>query len=169
MDVWLDRVSSETEAAIAGMGVAQLENAPAGKWSSANILEHLAKAFGGTAKVMEEQLAAGAGPASRAATWKERLSVFVLTRLDYFPNGRKAPAFVIPEGVDAESALRSFRENLARMDRAIAAAEQRWGAGIDIAVHPILGPMTAFEWRKFHYLHSHHHAKQLRALKAMSR
>jgi hypothetical protein len=168
MDVWLERLSNDTEAAIEGMSTSQLEFAPAGKWNSANILEHLAMAFGGTAKSMEEQLATGAKPNCRPATWKERVAVFVLTRLGYFPSGRKAPAFVVPEGADAETALRRFRDNLARMDRAIGETEARFGSRLDISVHPIIGPMNTHEWRKFHYMHSHHHAKQLRKLRAMA-
>ena len=92
--------------------------------------------------------------------------MFVVTKLNYFPSGRKAPAFVAPEGIDAEAALRNFRESVPRMDRAIDEVEKRWGTRDCVAVHPILGPMNVFQWRKFHYMHSHYHAKQLRNLKA---
>ncbi|MGZ7099671.1 MAG: DUF1569 domain-containing protein [Candidatus Angelobacter sp.] len=31
--------------------------------------------------------------------------------------------------------------------------------------HPVLGPLTAAEWRKFHLVHGLHHVKQIRSLR----
>ncbi|MGZ4836286.1 MAG: DUF1569 domain-containing protein [Terriglobales bacterium] len=28
--------------------------------------------------------------------------------------------------------------------------------------HPFLGPLTADEWRKFHWVHGRHHTRQIR-------
>jgi hypothetical protein len=165
MNTWFERLKSEMDEAIGGMNNQQLEYAPAEKWNSANILEHLALAFGNTAKVFDKQLASDAKPTPRAPTLYERVGTIVVTRLGYFPGGRKAPAGVVPEGTDAETSVRSFHENLERMDRSIAAAEERWGNADKVAVHPVLGPLTVPEWRKFHYMHTHHHAKQVKALK----
>jgi hypothetical protein len=164
MDVWLQRLSEEIESAVEGMSTAHLEWAPEGKWNAAKILEHLGMAFGGTAKALERTIAAGTAPVIPSPSFQQRLVIFVLTGLGYFPNGRKAPDFVQPKGIDAQSALKLFRENLRRMEQAIATAEQRWGK-IRIATHPIIGPLTAHQWRRFHYVHTRHHAKQVRALK----
>jgi len=165
MNTWFERLKGEMDDAISGMSNQQLEFAPAGKWNTARILEHLALAFGGTAKAFEKQLASDATPSPRAPTLYERVGTIVVTRLNYFPGGRKAPDGVVPTGVDAETSVRSFHENLERMDRSLAVAEQRWGNVDRVAVHPVLGPLTLPEWRKFHYMHTRHHVKQVKALK----
>jgi hypothetical protein len=67
----------------------------------------------------------------------------------------------MPTGNDGPAALKQAMENLERMDAALALAEQRWGRGV-IATHFRLGPMSAEEWRKFHYVHCRHHLKQIR-------
>jgi hypothetical protein len=165
VNTWFERLKSEMDDAVSGMNYQQLEFAPAGKWNSANIIEHLALTFGNTAKAFDKQLALEAKPSPRSPTLYERVGTIVVTRLSYFPGGRKAPSGVVPEGTDAETALRCFYENLERMDRSLSAAEGRWGNVGKIAVHPVLGPLTLTEWRKFHYMHTHHHAKQVKALK----
>lgn len=167
MDVWLERLSDEMESSIAGLSTEQMGQSPVGKWNVANILEHLAMAFGATAKGLEEALAESGVRKIPAAAFGQRVSVFVVIELGYFPTGRKAPAFVQPTGSDAETSLRRFRENLRRMDAALTEATQRWGSG-KIAVHPIFGPLAGRQWRKFHYIHTCHHAKQVRALRAWS-
>jgi hypothetical protein len=47
------------------------------------------------------------------------------------------------------------------MDAGIKAAEERWGEG-PVAIHMILGPLNAKQWRKFHYVHGHHHVRQMK-------
>jgi hypothetical protein len=163
MDVWLSRLSDEMESALEGIGSEPLEWAPAGKWNVAKILEHLSMAFSGTARTLEEALAKSAAKVRRP-TARERIAIFVVTTVGYFPLGRKAPKFVVPTGKDGETALRQFRENLRRMDAALTSAERRWGKEL-IAVHPIIGPMTTHQWRRFHFVHTRHHAKQVRALR----
>jgi hypothetical protein len=29
-------------------------------------------------------------------------------------------------------------------------------------MHPVLGPLNTAQWRKFHYMHGHHHVLQMR-------
>ena len=48
------------------------------------------------------------------------------------------------------------------MKTALDAAEQRWGKGQRVGAHFVFGPMTTEQWRKFHYLHGHHHVLQIR-------
>jgi hypothetical protein len=40
--------------------------------------------------------------------------------------------------------------------------ECRFGSATKILDHPILGPLTAEQWRKFHWVHGRHHARQIR-------
>jgi hypothetical protein len=41
--------------------------------------------------------------------------------------------------------------------------ERKFGARTKILDHPVLGPLTVEQWRKFHWIHGRHHAKQIRA------
>jgi hypothetical protein len=54
------------------------------------------------------------------------------------------------------------------MDELITRCEQKFGTRSRLLDHPILGPLTGSEWRKFHLIHGRHHIKQLRALRGMA-
>ena len=54
------------------------------------------------------------------------------------------------------------------MDEAIAQCEQRYGSRAMVLDHPVLGPLTARQWRKFHLAHGRHHVKQIRERRQMS-
>jgi hypothetical protein len=51
------------------------------------------------------------------------------------------------------------------MDRCIALCEEKLGSRRKLLDHPILGPLTGAEWRKFHLVHGLHHVKQIRRLR----
>jgi hypothetical protein len=55
--------------------------------------------------------------------------------------------------------------NISRMDEVITQCESRFLSGKAIADHPILGPLTATEWRGFHSAHGKHHARQILKLR----
>jgi hypothetical protein len=167
MDAWLNRLRREIEDTTRGLQDKDWERAPEGRWSSAQIMEHLGRSYGSTAKMLESALSAAAAdapnaPQLRAATPYERLAKFVVINLRIFPAGHKAPDFVSPQGDTGPVALRRALTDLERMDTAIEEAEQRWGGRDAIALHFALGPMNPSQWRKFHYLHGHHHLRQVR-------
>jgi hypothetical protein len=54
------------------------------------------------------------------------------------------------------------------MDEAIAQCESRFGKQNRLLDHPILGPLTGRQWRKFHWVHGHHHLKQIQGLRQQS-
>jgi hypothetical protein len=58
---------------------------------------------------------------------------------------------------------------IAEMDEIIGRCERELGGGKfrgrAIVEHPILGPLTAGQWRKFHLVHGMHHVKQIRRLR----
>ena len=58
--------------------------------------------------------------------------------------------------------------NLSRMDAVITECETRFPEGQPIAEHPIIGPLTAWEWRQFHSVHGRHHVKQIWRLRRIS-
>lgn len=161
MDAWLDRLRKEIEETTADLHEADWSRAPEGRWSSAQILEHLGRSYGTTAKMLELSMGTGGPPQVRAAKISEMLTKILIVTLGIFPNGAKSPAMVTPKGDSGPVALERAKINLERMGSAIAAAEERWGRKAEIAMHPVLGPLTPGQWRKFHYIHGHHHVLQM--------
>jgi hypothetical protein len=54
------------------------------------------------------------------------------------------------------------------MDQFLSACEQKLGRG-KLLDHPIIGPLTAGQWKQFHLIHGVHHTKQIHRLReAMS-
>jgi hypothetical protein len=54
---------------------------------------------------------------------------------------------------------------IAAMDAIIAQCEVRFGSRVQLLDHPILGPLTATQFRKLHLVHGQHHLKQLLQLR----
>lgn len=150
--------------AIAGMNLDDLSRHPEGKWSTAEILDHLNVTYLGTIKNLERRIAEGK-TCPEGDRRKKRWPRIVVTRLGYLPSGRKSPERAMPRGTPARQVTSEIMENIARLDRVIAQCDARFPGGVPIAEHPILGPLTAAEWRGFHLTHGCHHAKQVRALK----
>lgn len=166
MDFWLQRALSDIDSATAGLSPEQMSWHPAeGKWSVSQILEHLAAAFSSTVIGLRKVVDAGKPTASAGTVYKS-LATFVVTGLGYFPTGRPAPAWTLPKGATPEQVSKAIREHLAAMDAVLAEAESKFGRQVKIADHPIIGPFTVTEWRKFHYTHTRHHMKQVRAIRA---
>jgi hypothetical protein len=166
----MNPVFSETLAAIdsatQGMTEEQLTFHSGGKWSTAQILEHLSLAFGGTAKAFERALAEGK-PLGDKPSFVQRVKDFVVLEIGYFPEGRTAPTVVTPKGeMGGLEALALIRENLIRMDKAHGECKQKVSRERCIANHPVLGPLTLEQWPKFHRVHTFHHMKQVRAMRA---
>jgi hypothetical protein len=162
MDAWLNRLQKEIKETTANLGDGDWNRAPKGRWNSAQIVEHLGRSYGSTAKMLELAMGVGGPPQVRSATTSELLAKTLIVILGIFPSGAKAPAMVTPTGDSGPVALKRTLINLERMDKAIASAEALWGNEKPIAMHFRLGPMSSGEWRKFHYVHGHHHILQMR-------
>lgn len=167
MDPCLENALALINQATDGMTDEQLAWHPEGKWSSANVLEHLSRAFSGTVKGISRMLAVGK-PDVRPSTFKDTLLVLTIVKLGYFPPGRKSPDMVVPKGISPQEAMRGIRENLVAVDAAITQCEERFGGRVKVLTHPVLGPLTAREWRRFHFIHTRHHMKQIRRLRMMA-
>ncbi len=151
-----------------GMTAEDWSRHPEGKWSAAEVVEHLSLTYSGTARAMQKVLDAGA-PTATPLKLKQRLGIWWVAELGRFPEGRQAPAQVRPKGAPKGASdgevLSAALENLIRMDKAIAACEQRFGAETRLADHPVLGALKASQWRKFHRVHARHHAPQIERLR----
>lgn len=135
------------------------------QWSVVEIVEHLTRAYSGTAKGFERCLEKGASLAT-AASMKQRLQQFALINLKYFPEGRQAPKHILPTGeLDLGAVLDAVRRDLARLDDSAARTRQALGTG-KMLDHPILGALSVDQWLKFHEVHTAHHARQIQQRRA---
>ena len=62
----------------------------------------------------------------------------------------------------AQAVREALAAELEKMDSGLEECERRFGPRAKIMDHPFLGPLTANEWRKFHWVHGRHHARQIR-------
>jgi|SRR5208282_3776226 len=161
MDSYLERLRQELEDAIAGASPSALARAPAGKWSAAQILEHLFLTYKNTNRGIAKCVEKGAALVTRA-TLKQRVAAMLVVDLGYMPGGRKAPERVAARGMPPEEVRQAIAPELQKMRSGLEDCERRFGARTKIMDHLFLGPLTADEWRKFHWVHGRHHARQIR-------
>lgn len=166
MDSYLQKARQEIEEATSGISAEQLSWHPEGKWCSAEVLEHLSLAFAGTAKGMRRALTADAIPPLKR-TVKNRVLAFVVADIGYMPTGRKAPPGTIPRGANGGDPVGEILRNLEEMDAALAEVERTKGPRTTFN-HPVLGPLTLPQWRKFHFVHTRHHMQQVRKLRELA-
>lgn len=132
------------------------------RWSVAEVVEHLQRAYLGTAKGFERCVEKQA-PIATGQTLKQKIFSFALINLGYFPAGREAPKHVIPTGeLDLQAVMDAARRDLERLDAAAITARAQFG-GVKLVDHPILGAFTVDQWLKFHLVHTRHHEKHIRA------
>lgn len=133
------------------------QRAPAGKWTPAQIVEHLAISLERSARAFE---GAKGGQQRRPSTPLERVAGWLVFRVGWTPPGvRAARGTTPPARVEAADAERHFRDGLARW----AALESVPGrAAVAFVKHPRLGDLDLDEWGRFHAWHCRHHAKQIR-------
>ncbi len=161
MDSYLERLRQELEDALGDAGASDLVRAPAGKWNSAQILEHLLLTYTNTNRGIAKCPEQGAPLATRA-TLKHRFATLLVVDLGYMPPGRKAPERATPRGMSPEEVRHAVTPELQTMQSGFDDCERRFGTRTKIMDHPFLGPLTAGEWRKFHWVHGRHHAQQIR-------
>jgi hypothetical protein len=165
MDFYLRRLQDAIGAVTEGMSRETMQRRPQPeKWSVAEVLEHLYLTYTSTIKGFERCMAAGKPIAGRP-NWKDRARTLVVVRVGYLPSGRKSPAYAEPRGIASEHVLAELAGQIAAMDAVITQAEQRYGRDCPLIEHPILGPLRADQWRKFHWVHGWHHLKQLQKMR----
>ena len=164
MDSRLNTLKQSLASAVEGMSREQLSWHLPGKWCAAEVLEHLYLTYTGTTRGLEKVIARGTPLATRPSL-RQRVLTFVVVKLGYMPAGREAPAIVQPRGLPVEQVRDEIWAKLAEMEAAIARCESRFGRHVKLLDHPILGALTAAEWRTLHLVHGHHHEKQLLRLR----
>jgi len=164
MDVRLDKLKQSLESAVEGMSSEQWSWHPPGKWCAAEVLEHLYLTYTGTIKGFERVMTSGKPLGSRPSA-RDRVKALVVVGFGHMPGGVKAPAVAVPKGLPAEKVRGEFGAKIVEMDAIIAQCEVRFGRHVTVLDHPILGPLTAPQWRKMHVVHGRHHLKQLLQLR----
>jgi DinB superfamily len=165
VDPHLQRLQQEIAAAVAALSTEQLSWHPApGKWCADEVLEHLYLTYTGTLKGFERVAEAGK-PLATNQTWTQRGRTLIVVAFGYLPSGREAPPVARPRGLPPEKVRNEMGPRIAEMDRCIALCEEKLGSRRKLLDHPILGPLTGGEWRKFHLVHGLHHVKQIRRLR----
>jgi hypothetical protein len=165
--------------ATAGFEEGDLVHRPAeGKWAPAEHVEHLSLTFSGTARMFRKLIASGSSSQQtqerrlpepltvRKPTPKEWLSVLMVVEFGHMPRGRKSPEFAVPKGLFGGAAMAAFHEHIQSMDEAFRDAERLFGTSGPVATHIVLGPLTINQWRRFHFVHTRHHMRQVKAISA---
>jgi hypothetical protein len=158
------RLQDEIASAVAGLSVEQMNRHLPGKWCAAEVLEHLYLTYTATTKGFERVVEARRSLAT-TATLKQRVGAVMVLGFGYLPAGREAPAMARPRGVSQEKVLAGIRPAIAGMDEIIRRCEEKFGRGKRLLDHPVLGPLTGQQWRKFHLVHGLHHVRQIRRLR----
>jgi len=164
VDPLLERLQDEIASAVAGLAAEELSWHPPGKWCATEVLEHLYLTYTGTTKGFSRVAEAGK-PLATTSTWVHRGRRLVVLGFGHLPSGREAPAVTRPRGVPREKVLAEIGLKIAEMDESIRRCEESLGTRRKLLDHPILGPLTAAQWRKFHLVHGLHHVKQIRRLR----
>jgi hypothetical protein len=160
----LENLRDDLLSATEGMSDQQMSWHPADKWCAAEVLEHLYLTYTGTIKGLEKVLQADRPLATRASV-KQKLRILLVLGFNYLPTGRKSPPTAMPRGLPGEKVRSEFAIKIAVMDRIISQCEDRFGRNTKLLDHPILGPLTGQQWKKFHVIHGRHHEKQLQQLR----
>ncbi len=59
--------------------------APEGRWNCSQIVEHLGRSYGSTAKMLESAIDSGQRPEMGKPTWKQKLGRILICQIGYFP------------------------------------------------------------------------------------
>jgi len=147
---------------LSGQPEAAWQKAPPGKWTPAQIVEHLALALEMSATTFAARRAKEP-MARRGTTLREKIGKVFTFGIGRFPPGLRAPERTTPPPrVDGHAAEAHFRAAVAAweaVERDLLPARRN-----DLFVkHPRLGDLTLEEWARFHDVHARHHARQIRA------
>jgi len=143
-----------------GRADSEWERGPAGKWTPAQIVEHLA--LGLTLSAATFQSRKNHAPMKRRPrTPAEQIARLFIFGLRWFPPGRKAPERTTPPPqVDRKAAEAHFLAGIEAWDQVDRALLPERRADLFVK-HPRMGDLTVEEWMRFHVIHARHHAKQI--------
>ena len=145
-----------------GLSPTEAEAPHGNKWSIAGIVEHLDLTYTRSAAGLARRIAKGPEP-ERRRNLRQRIAQTIVTGIGYFPAGRESPSAVVPQGRSFVEVRAGLEGHLIELDARLAEAERAFGPRVTVLDHPILGPFTVNQWRKFHWVHTRHHLRQIHA------
>ncbi|MBV8631249.1 MAG: DUF1569 domain-containing protein [Silvibacterium sp.] len=133
-------------------------------WTTQEVIEHLLLTYRSTVALFDRYLSRNS-PSQQPVTTKHRLLQFLVIRCGGFPRGVSAPEQVRPgktglPPMSGEELANCLRAELEAMDAKIEKCREAFGSR-PLAPHFAFGPLTADQWRRFHFVHGRHHLKQL--------
>lgn len=171
MDPILSQLQTEISLALRGLSSTETQWRPLNhskKWSIQQIADHLLLTYQGTESGIQARLAKGTATLARPSML-QRFVQYTLTHLGYFPRGRQAPLSVVPPSQPnpmTGAELAGLTEgHLTSLDSLFERAEALFGEARCVS-HPILGPLSIHQWRRFQLIHGQHHIKQVLATRA---
>jgi hypothetical protein len=133
-----------------------------GEWSPVGIVEHLAIVNARIAVLITKRVAeareAGLGPETSA---ESVLATIDVDRVAARVTRAAAPEVLHPTGVDADAAWAALERATVAFREAVAAADGLALSNV-IHPHPLLGPLSLYEWIAFVGAHEARHAAQIR-------
>lgn len=160
MSEYIPRLQEAIASAIHGVSREEVLRERDGKWSVAQVLEHLYLTYTGTVKGCERTLASSSSLATPQSA-QQRLKTMVIVSLGYYPRGIEAPRQVRPKGIPVDQVVSDIQRQITLMDDSLKLCEQKLGKDNKLFNHPVLGALTGEQWRKFHWLHGRHHVRQI--------
>lgn len=162
MHSYLQASREAIDTAVAGLSVEQIARSANGKWSIAQILEHLTLAYTHNAAAFDKALASGQLRFKQPGI-RSTLGRHLVIGLGYFPRV-EAPEMTRPtSSIPPEQSIPAIREALTVLDDRLEQMAQRFGEDVMVSNHPYFLGLTVRQWRKFHWRHTVHHANQIRA------
>jgi hypothetical protein len=129
---------------------------PAGRWTLAQICDHLARSIERSIVAGSSDSAARKLAGGFAAEWRRRVWKLIVLRLGWIPRGIPAPNGVVPAR-DAElgPTIERLQAAVAAFDRHLSIPASRWPP------HPYLGSFSGSDWQRMHRAHARHHFRFL--------
>lgn len=133
--------------------------APEGKWSLAQVIEHLAITMDVVAEEFERR--EGSVGRERQATPAQSVMRHTMLGGGEFPKGMRAPDITLPtQDPDPELASARFRMAVERTRSLVEQWPEESQLGTFVR-HQVLGDLNLPEWVRFHYVHSSLHSRQI--------
>ena len=142
-----------------GVSDAAWYRAPKGKWSIAQIVQHVAIGVDLVARSFAEL--ADAQPMQRQNRPHETVLRHLTLGIGHYPGPLKALPQATPDAKpDRELVTAQFRMGVEQY-KGIAATWTKEQQQERFVPHPLLGDLSFPEWVRFHYLHCRHHAGEI--------
>jgi hypothetical protein len=134
--------------------------APAGRWSLAQVLSHLALAIDAVVQKLEERR--DRTDLSRRASPKQHLLRHLMLGIGRIPRGRRAVEGTQPgDRPDPEMVAAQYRMAVQRLEALCQALPLEQQQRVFVR-HPVVGDLNVPEWVRFFYVHNRHHGQQIR-------